>query len=1822
MLKQCFTGDFLRKHLTGLFGILVVCCLAGAVSPTAAQNYAPLRYWTFDGATPLVDQMGNFNLNASYYGSPYAINTNPNGTGVQKYLTLDPNSTLIQMGQLAIDSAFTIEFLFKPGYLFGDSRFFTRVDGAMEARMGYPYINFTTNIIATTGGTSHDELQVDLNQIGRRSYGYFMDGNWHHIVFRYNAKTGAKEIWVDGQCPAGYSKTTVKGYFNNSGSAITDLLLNTQSSYVKYHGDLDEIAVYNYGLPDNMIYKHYIEFTQNKHYTFNYTTTAPPAPASVAGSIDATDYAPGHPNVSVSTTDQLLKFPTPRYKAGHTLRPNIPLYGVDYLGGLLQSGISYTQALNEAKIQQRDLITHFNQSLQIAGASHEYTNYGDTTKFAGYFLNLANQNPQWHASINTLWPQLNPSSAGFRSGAPYVTCGCNSNSYYFRDGSGNYLDIYGNVSNSSRMLSPASPTDSLQKDGLTQRFYLSSLTSRLTRPLNLIFENGEVLPFYNSSTILSKDPNVVNDKNSTGLDWYSYEGRRAKEKALAYRNQFMNLPQLANTTYAYYQVDGQPTWRLKYSEMRQANSMINGQYYPTGDIYMRYPNNWRYWMGAWHGWQWVVESRKVELSLGDKLFSPTVSAGWDADEESNVRPGQWLGMLKAIAMTGAEFFYPSYFNLTAPYNPSKNWVWQVVMPAYAQAVTSRYEDLLRNGYLMEGDVPNDPINPQWNAYSFKTGDFRKLVVVRKHNTLAKYAITGTLQPNSNMIGNSENEGVATITLDSHVLKFKVRKQGSTYIYDNTNTAAPVFYQLDEWHESTHPYYWSKDFVFESELYDNSNIQVSVKTSVPAGTAQGDYTNFTSYITFASPSDVVYNFTARKGAPTKYFFWVRARSLDGSSTGLNVSLNGLGTKQIDCIRDTNWVWYRYDITNAPVAFTGITAQDYQLIITALNTKLLIDKVALVESSSAVYGTATTTCSTSGTATITAGGPTSFCQGGSVTLSANSGIAYLWSNGLTTQSINATVSGNYTVSVTAAGGASAVSSPVTVTVYSLPAASVSAGGSTTFCQGGSVTLTAPAASSYLWTPGNQTSQAISVTNAGTYSVRITNSNGCSSTSSGTTVTVNTLPTATTTPSGNVSINSGSSTTLTASSGSSYLWSPGGQTTSSINVNSAGSYTVRVTNGSGCSATSSAVNVTINGTSTPTITAGGPTSFCQGGSVTLTASAGASYYWSNGLTTQSITATVAGGYTVSVTSAGGTSANSAPITLTVYSPPSSTVTPSGATTFCQGGSVTLSAPSAGSYLWSPGNQTTQSISATASGTYSVKVTSSNGCTANSPGTSVTVNALPTATTSPSGNVAINSGSSTTLTASSGSSYLWSPGGQTTASISVNSAGSYTVRVTNSNGCSATSAPVNVTVNGTGIPTITANGPTSFCQGGSVVLTASPGAAYFWSNGLTTQSITATINGGYTVSVTSAGGTSANSAPINLTVYSLPSASVTAGGSTTFCQGGSVNMTAGSASSYLWSPGNQTTQTIAANASGSYSVKITNSNGCTATSSAIAVNVNPAPSATTNPSGNITINSGSSTTITASSASSYSWLPGGQTSQSISVSSAGTYSVKVTNSYGCSAVSPNVTVSLTTSTTCDPPYGLITTNVLRNSATLAWTNPNTGQTDFSVKLRNMTTGQYYYTGNVPSTTTAMTVGANSSTTYRWWVRSFCGSLRSAYAGFLTYTTPAVRVDGTAVTTEPLYYSDPNDDDGPFIKLEFDETSLYPNPASTSSTLSFYTASDAAYTVTLSDISGKVVYTREIHALQGFNLIDLDLSTLSKGVYMVRLSGDSLNVNKRLSVQ
>ncbi|MBC7777994.1 MAG: T9SS type A sorting domain-containing protein, partial [Phycisphaerae bacterium] len=495
-----------------------------------------------------------------------------------------------------------------------------------------------------------------------------------------------------------------------------------------------------------------------------------------------------------------------------------------------------------------------------------------------------------------------------------------------------------------------------------------------------------------------------------------------------------------------------------------------------------------------------------------------------------------------------------------------------------------------------------------------------------------------------------------------------------------------------------------------------------------------------------------------------------------------------------------------------------------------------------------------------ASITPSGPTTICQGNSVTLTASAASTYLWSTGATSQAINVSSSGNYTVTVSSTSGCSAISSAISVTVNPSPSTpTITPSGPTAFCQGNSVTLTASAASTYLWS-NNATAQAIIVSSTGNYIVTITSANGCSASSSATSVTVNPLPPVPTiTPSGTTTFCQGNSVTLTASSASTYLWS-NNSTTQAITVSNSGNYGVTITNANGCSAISTATSVTANPSPPPpAITPSGPTTFCQGNSVTLTASAASTYLWSNGATTQAITVSSSGNYGVTITNANGCSASSNATSVTVNPlPPVPTITPSGATAFCQGNSVTLTASAASTYLWS-NNLTTQGITVSISGNYIVTVTNANGCSASSSATSVTVNPLPPVPTiTPNGATTFCQGNSVTLTASAASTYLWS-NSATTQAITVSNAGNYGVTITNANGCSAISTATSVTVYPSPLaPIITLIGTT--------LASSNPAGNQWYLNGniipnATAQTYPLTQNGDYTVLVTDTHGCSASS-------------------------------------------------------------------------------------------------------------------------------------------------------------------------------------------------------------------------------------------------------------------------------------------------------------------------------------------------------------------------
>ncbi len=528
-------------------------------------------------------------------------------------------------------------------------------------------------------------------------------------------------------------------------------------------------------------------------------------------------------------------------------------------------------------------------------------------------------------------------------------------------------------------------------------------------------------------------------------------------------------------------------------------------------------------------------------------------------------------------------------------------------------------------------------------------------------------------------------------------------------------------------------------------------------------------------------------------------------------------------------------------------------------------------------------ATQTITMVNTFTFDLGDDVNVCNQSSYTINPGPiGTSYLWSTGQTTQSINVTATGTYTVTITQSDGC-CHADEILVTFGSNPNATAT--GNELDCTGAPVVIMANSTTSgvsYAWTgPGGYTStlQNPSVTVAGSYTVEVTNSQGCTA-SANAEVTVNNQTPIVSTTGGSLTCTS-PSTMISATSTTSnvtYAWTgPNGFTSNIANptVSTAGTYNVVVTAPNNCVANGSAL-VTAN--TTP------PTSSLTSGVITC-------------------------------------SSNSTQIINT----PSSNAT---------------------NYAWKgPNNFTSnvQSPTVTTGGAYNLTVTASNGCTSTNQ-ISVTQNTTIPNVTAQGGSIPCGSssillqGNSTT----SGVTYAWSgPGGYTSGLQNplVNIVGTYTFVVTGLNGC--TSSATASVVGDSNAPQVTTTGGSITCATTTVTLTATssvPNSTFLWSgpNSFTSTMAnpTVTVPGNYLVEVTAPNNCKTNGAAQVLNDTAIPSVSITLG--SVDCVAGTRQIIASSLSSttgFTWIGPGGFTSTIpnpSISLAGTYVASTVGTNGC----------------------------------------------------------------------------------------------------------------------------------------------------------------------------------------------------------------------------------------------------------------------------------------------------
>ncbi len=643
-------------------------------------------------------------------------------------------------------------------------------------------------------------------------------------------------------------------------------------------------------------------------------------------------------------------------------------------------------------------------------------------------------------------------------------------------------------------------------------------------------------------------------------------------------------------------------------------------------------------------------------------------------------------------------------------------------------------------------------------------------------------------------------------------------------------------------------------------------------------------------------------------------------------------------------------------------------------------------------------------------------------------------YSWSpGGQTTSSVTGLAAGNYSVTITDANSCPksytyAVTQPLPLSITSTQT-NVSCFNGVNGIASASVTGgTFPYA--YSWSPGGSTSPTTSGVQAGTHTLTVSDNFNCTATHT----LIITQPPLLTLSTAVVNetchyLNNGSASVIASGGtpGYTYAWLPGGQTTSSITNQPAGTYSVTLTDSKGCSSSTLAViseppplsvgfinqiNVRCFGGSTGSISAS-PT----GGTPNYT------YLWSPGASTNASLSNIpAGTYTVTVNDNNTCSVSNSVI---ITQPTVLNVSTSSGSVSCNGGSngsassLTSGGTMPYTYSWAPGAANTPTISGIPSGVYTVTTSDFMGCVVtrtvfvNQPAPLLPVT---TSTNSTCGN-ANGIGQVSVSGGIAPYTYQWLPAGGTGSVTTAVASGVYSVMVTDANNCSQTQV---LSINDTGGPNASIFSTTNVsCFGGndgsasaSVVGGVGP-YTYTWSpsggnnpvaTGLTAGTyyitvkddngcIFSTISGAVITQPTAVTGVVAT---VNVSCFAGSN-----GSATVTPAGGTPGYT------FLWLPGATTGSVVTGLSSGSYSVQITDANNCIRvvpyaitqpTAALIASTTSSAASCFGLSNGTATVSVTGGTALY-----SYNWLPMNVNNPVIGGLAAGTYTVNITDAKNC---------------------------------------------------------------------------------------------------------------------------------------------------------------------------------------------------------------------------
>ena len=509
-------------------------------------------------------------------------------------------------------------------------------------------------------------------------------------------------------------------------------------------------------------------------------------------------------------------------------------------------------------------------------------------------------------------------------------------------------------------------------------------------------------------------------------------------------------------------------------------------------------------------------------------------------------------------------------------------------------------------------------------------------------------------------------------------------------------------------------------------------------------------------------------------------------------------------------------------------------------------------------------------------------------------------------------------------------------------------------------------------------------------------------------------------------------------------------------------------------------------------------------------------------------------------------------------------------------------VSIPGATTYTWTVptgstinSGQGTTSINLTAGNTSgNISVTVTVPCGTSLPSTFVLTIIPSPVVTATSSAASVCAGGSVTLTGGGASTYTWDNNVIDAISFVPIATTTYMVTGTDANGCVNT-ATTTVTVNP--LPVVTANSSSaSVCTGGSVILTGGGASTYTWNNNVIDAiSFVPTATTTYMVTGTDANGC-VNTATTTVTVNPLPVVTA-ASSAATLCSGGSVTLTGGGASTYIWDNNVIDAVSFVPTATTTYMVTGTDANGCMNTA-IITVTVNPLPIVSLGP--NIIQCGGTAMLNAGNMGSTYMWS-NASTTQTITVSASGTYIVVVTNINGCTGSDtalvtinsiPAVTASASSVVVCVDDA---TVSLTGTPSGVVWSGPGV-------------------TGSTLSPTSAG-VGLHTAI-YSYTDGNGCEGI----------TSVNVQVNACVGLAENILANG---------------VSVYPNPNNGSFTLGV-NANVAELTIKITDMQGRVVYASVDKNVNAGFVKQISLDTQSSGMYLMHIIANGEQQTKKISVQ